>query len=187
MNMIEDVWKKISADPLTVGYSFKKIDPPSPDRKTMNKCRELCSQNLCGAYGTSWGCPPGVGTEKECLNTVRKFSNAVVLIKKFDNIDISDLKSLETLGSGHQELCRRFWNALRKEGYDALPLSDGGCRYCKKCSYPDEPCRFPDQIVTSISCYGIMMEDYMKSQNIDFKFEKDSMTLYGLILYNEPD
>jgi predicted metal-binding protein len=185
--MIEDVWKKISADPMTAGYSFKKIDPPSPDAETMSTCRKLCEQNLCGAYGTSWGCPPGVGTGEECLNIIRKFSNAAVITKKFDNIDTSDLKSLDALGKEHQEVCRRFGNALKKEGYEALPLSDGGCKYCKTCSYPDEPCRFPDQCVTSISCYGIMMEGYMKSQNIDFEFRKGSMTLYGLILYNEPD
>jgi predicted metal-binding protein len=67
-----------------------------------------------------------------------------------------------------------------------MPLADGGCKYCGECSYPNDPCRFPDQRVSSISCYGILMEEYMKAQNIDFTFEKDSVTLYGLIMYNEP-
>jgi hypothetical protein len=30
------------------------------------------------------------------------------------------------------------------------------------------------------------MEEYMDEQGIDFAFEEDAMTLYGLILYDEP-
>jgi len=184
--MIEDLWKRMSTDPLTKGYSFKKIDPPSPNDATMGKCREMCEENVCKAYGTNWGCPPGVGTGKACLKRVRSFSNALVLMKKFEKIDLKDEKLLKNLGVDHQELCRRFSDLLRKEGFKTLPLADGGCTYCKECTYPNEPCRFPDKCVTSISGYGIIMEDYLKSQNIEFKFEKDNMTLYGLILYNEP-
>jgi predicted metal-binding protein len=184
--MIGDVWKKMGGDPATDDYTFKEVVPPSPDEKTMKKCRELCAQNLCGSYGTTWGCPPGVGTAKECLRAVRSFSKAVILIKKFGNIDMSDGGLLERLCTDHQNVCRKFGHMLKREGYSVLPLSDGGCRYCGKCTYPDAPCRFPEQIMTSLSCYGIMMGDYLKTQNLDFAFEDDSVTLYGLILYNEP-
>jgi len=182
--MIEDIWKKMSVEPFMEGYSFKKIDPPSPNSASMKKCRELCAQNLCGAYGVTWGCPPGIGTEEECLKNMGGFSDAAVLIKKFDNIDLKDEELLKRLGAEHQDVCRKFANKLRGEGYKTMALTDGGCKYCKKCSCPDEPCRFPDQIVPSIAAYGIMMDEYMKSQNIDFEFKKDAMTLYGLILYN---
>jgi predicted metal-binding protein len=184
--MIEDIWKKMSADPMAEGYSFKKIGLPSPNKETMSTCRRLCAQNLCGQYGVTWACPPGTGTEEECLGTIKKFSKAAVIIREFDNIDVKDEELVEALAEDHQEVCRRFGNLLREEGYSAVPLSDGGCKYCEECSYPDESCRFPDQMVPSISSFGIIMDEYMKSQNIDFEFRKDGMTLYGLMLYNEP-
>ncbi len=28
--------------------------------------RALCRDNVCGRYGTSWACPPAVGTVEEC-------------------------------------------------------------------------------------------------------------------------
>ncbi|MCL2296375.1 MAG: DUF2284 domain-containing protein [Methanomassiliicoccaceae archaeon] len=183
--MIEDVWKGISADPIMEGYCFKKADPPSPDAMSIKKCRELCAQNLCGEYGVTWGCPPGIDTEEGCLKTVRGFPNAALLIKEFNNIDLKDKELIRKLGISHQNACRKLGLELRKEGYRALALTDGGCKYCKKCSYPDDPCRFPDQRVTSISAYGIMMDVYLRSQNIDFRFRDDGMTLYGLILYEE--
>jgi len=184
--MIEDVWKNMSADPAAKGYSFRKIGLPSADAGSMSKCRELCAQNLCGAYGVTWGCPPGVGSEAECLKEMRSFSNAAILIKEYGGIDLKNKDLLERLGAEHQELCRRFCNALRKDGYRASAFSDGGCRYCGECSYPDDPCRFPDQRISSISSYGILMDEYMGSQGIDFSFKDNGMTLYGLVLYDGP-
>jgi len=183
--MIEGVWDKMPKDPTAEGCSLRNIGLPSPDAESISKCRELCAQNLCGAYGVTWGCPPGVGSEEECLKAVGCFSKAAILIKKFENVDPSDLALAERLGAEFQDVCRRFGNALREHGYRVMPLSDGGCKYCGECSYPEEPCRFPEQMVPSISSYGIMMEEYMKAQNIDFEFGEDSFTLYGLILYDD--
>ncbi|MDR3074486.1 MAG: DUF2284 domain-containing protein [Candidatus Methanoplasma sp.] len=184
--MIEDLWKKMKPDPVAEGYSFIKVGLPEPNTETMSRCRELCAQNLCGAYGLTWGCPPGVGTAEECLAVIAGFSKAALIAKKYDEIDINDRDLLERLGIEHREVCRKFGNALRREGFRVLPMADGGCKYCVKCTYPDSPCRFPDQRVPSISCFGILMDGYLKSQNIEFGFSKDSMTLYGLILYDEP-
>ena len=184
--MIEDVWKKMSADPAATGCCFKEIGTPSPDAASMKKCRDLCAQNLCGEYGVTWACPPGVGSDRDCLKDIKSFSKAAVIIKKYEDVDLKDRAATGKLAVEFQDTCRRFGNMLRKNGYRVLPLSDGGCKYCKKCSYPEEPCKFPDQKMASVSSYGIEMEEYMKKQNIDFKFSDDSMTLYGLILYDEP-
>jgi len=184
--MIERVWKKMSADPAVKGYAFKKIDLPCANSESMSLCRSRCAENLCGEYGKTWGCPPGIGSGEECLNILKSFSGVAVLIKDFDNVDLTNAALLAKNGTDHQEVCRRFCIMLRGEGYEVLPLSDGGCKYCKECSYPDEPCGFPEQRVTSVSCYGILMEEYMKSQNIDFDFRDDAVTLYGLLFYNEP-
>ena len=183
--MIEDVWTRMSADPLMEGYSVKKVGLPSPSAASMKTCRELCAQNLCGAYGVTWGCPPGVGTEAECMKTIGDFSDAAVIIMEFRKMDLKDIELLKKFGGAHQDVCRKFCNELRKEGYKAVALTHGGCSYCGECSYPDDPCRFPDQMVSSISAYGIMIDEYLRSQNIDFQFRDDGMTLYGLILYKK--
>ena len=182
--MVIESWRKMESDPLACGYSIVEVSPPTPDKRSMSKCRELCGQNLCGAFDNNWGCPPGIGTEDVCLGIIGRYSKAAVIKKRFSDLDFTDKPHIDELAKDHQELCRRFGNLLRREGYDTLTLADGGCSYCAKCSYPDSPCRFPDQRVTSVSSYGILMEDYLKSQNIDFSFEDDSMTLYGIILYN---
>ena len=183
--MIVDAWNDMAGDPLVEGYSIREIGIPSPNEESISKCRELCGQNLCGTFNANWGCPPGVGTERECLGIVGKYSKAILLKKRFENIDFNDRSLIADIANGHQEVCRRFGNILRGKGYDTLPLADGGCTHCKSCSYPDAPCGFPDQRVTSVSCYGILMEDYMRSQGVDFSFEGNAMTMYGIMLYND--
>ena len=186
MTMVERLWEEMSDEPLAKNYEIRTIGPPAPTDETMSKCRELCGQNLCGTFNANWGCPPGVGSEKECLSLVKRYFDAAVIMRRYDGIDLKDKTITDRIVKDHQELCRRFGNVLRKNGYDVLPLADGGCTYCGTCSYPDSPCRFPDQRITSVSCYGILMDEYMGSQGVDFTFEKESMTLYGIMLYNTP-
>lgn len=173
------------ADPLAEGYDLKLVEVPEPNQNSMKKCRELCKQNTCGAYNVTWSCPPGIGSINDCLAQIDKYKHGLTIFRKFD-VDLENKELVKKYAVEHQEIVRRFANLLRKNGYDVLPLADGGCTYagCDKCTYPDEPCRYPEMIVPSISAFGILMGNYMESQGIEFTFEKNAMTLYGVILYN---
>lgn len=43
--------------------------------------REICSQNVCRCYGTTWACPPGVGTEEECIARLRSYDKMLLFSK----------------------------------------------------------------------------------------------------------
>jgi len=184
--MIREIWNAISSESGFEEYEFNVIEPPKCDVNYMSKCRKLCFENKCGKFGTNWGCPPGIGDEEECLELIKLYPKAVLLSRKFENVDVNDADKIADMGSGHQEICRRFANAMRHAGYkEVLPLGDGGCNYCGVCSYPKEPCKFPEQMVPSVSGFGICMDEYLNSNGIDFRFEDNVVTLYALILYEE--
>ncbi|UAL07554.1 MAG: DUF2284 domain-containing protein [Candidatus Methanogranum gryphiswaldense] len=182
--MIADIWSKLSSEPDFNEFKIKVIAAPSPDIHTISTCRKLCRQNRCGSFNRNWGCPPGAGTDEDCLWLIHEYHKAVVISRKFDDANMKDLDFIDKSAHRHQDMIRKMSTAMKKAGYkDVLPLSDGGCKYCGECSYPDEPCRFPDQMIPSVSGFGIIMEEYLGSQGIDFKFEDDAFTLYGLILF----
>ncbi len=184
--MIDEVISKMSSEPGFEGCQVKVIEPPRSTLHTIKTCRKLCHQNRCGSYGRSWGCPPALGKDDENLEYINHFRHAVLISHRFENVDMKDLEFIEKSAEQHQDLCRRVANAIRKKGIsDVLPVCSGACKYCGECTYPDAPCKFPEQMVPSVSGFGIIMEDYLQSQNISFKFEDNAFTLYGLVLYRE--
>lgn len=183
--MIEDVWANIKTRPGFAGCQMVKAKPPVTDANSIAGCRKLCRENRCGTYGSNWGCPPGAGTDSDCLQLIRQYENAIVIYRRIENVDIHQKDLVKSYSDEHQSLCRRMAEAMRKAGYrDVLPLANGGCSYCGTCAYPD-PCRYPGQMVPSVSAFGINMDTYLNSVGLSFAFEERAFTLYSLILYNK--
>jgi len=180
---ISELWDQYIGDDKSL-YTFKEIAPPKPTASQGDECRALCQQNVCKSLGTNWGCPPGTGTIGECLGALKMFRKTAVIYRRF-NVNHKDRDCLAVISREHQTMLRGFSDLLRKGGYKTLPLSDGGCSYCERCPYP-LPCTHPDERVPSVSAYGILMMPYMEDNGIPFKFEDNAVTLYALLLYNDP-
>lgn len=183
--MIEDIWAEIKTKPGFSRCQMVKSKPPAVTAHSMSECRRLCKDNKCGTYNVNWGCPQGAGTEEECIGLVKQYAKAVIIYQRIENVDIHDSELVSSYSYEHQGLCRRMANAMREAGYrDVLPLSNGGCGYCGTCAYPN-PCRYPPQMVPSVSAFGINMDEYINSLGLNFAFEDRAFTLYGVILYNK--
>ena len=57
--------------------------------------RKMCEGNQCGCYGTTWACPPAVGSLEECRERIRQFS-CMYLFSKFyvleDSFDLDGMR-----------------------------------------------------------------------------------------------
>lgn len=181
MNGKTEILKGILSRPDFSGYEALWTEAPSVDVPQVRHYRELCAENKCGCYGTTWGCPPGSCTEQEAVDMMSRYSGAVVLYRRFEIPDDADEAFYTRITKMCQENIRKLSLVAKSEGIENLPLGDGGCTYCNKCSYP-EPCRYPDRRVISISGMGVDMESYLKERGIEFKFEKGAVTLYSILL-----
>ena len=52
---------------------------------------------------------------------------------------------------------QKMWDALEKDYPDLLAMGTGGCTKCKKCTYPDAPCRFPNRMCPSMEGAGLVV------------------------------
>ncbi len=171
-------WKEVAASVLPDGIEIAEWGFPEHSEESFLRARSLCKENKCGSYGTSWGCPPG------CDLSVGKISgrfSRVGVFKRRYVVDLGDKDAIERMGEETQTSVRNVVIALRKEGYDCMGFSDGGCRYCGVCAYP-EPCRFPEMLVPSISVLGLDLKGYMASNGEELRFEKGSVTMYGFVM-----
>jgi hypothetical protein len=65
-----------------------------------------------------------------------------------------------------------------------LPMGSGGCgQNCGTCTYPDEPCRFPDRAFTSMEAYGLLVTDVCKSAETPYYYGKNTVTFTSCVLF----
>lgn len=144
--------------------------------------RQMCSANRCGSYGKRWCCPPGCGTLEECQKRVEQFSHALVMLTVTSLEDSFDFEGMVEGKEQHQALFGQAVDELRAQGIDILPLGAGGCPGCESCTYPDAPCRFPQQLTTPMEAYGMMVSDVCKSCGLHYCGANSTVTYVSMIL-----
>ncbi len=177
--IVSELIKDIPGCSVKVGVSR-----PNVTFASVAKNRSLCRTNTCGNYNTSWTCPPNCGTSEYCIEKIGSYRDADIIMKRYDNVDFSDSQKLDEMMNGFRSMCRDVMIGCRKAGFDVIAFADGPCSYCKECAFiKGKKCYHPDMQVPSVSGYGIDMTSYMKEIGIEFSFSKDSVTLYGVLLF----
>ena len=68
---------------------------------------------------------------------------------------------------------------------DYLLLSNEGCGRCKKCTYPDSLCRFPEHLHHSIEGYGFQIYELAKAAGIKYNNGENTVTFFGGLLFRK--
>ena len=63
-----------------------------------------------------------------------------------------------------------------------LPLSSGACSLCRKCTYPDRPCRFPGKRLSSMEAYGLLVSDVCQKSGLPYYYGPKTITFTACIL-----
>ena len=163
-----------------------KVHAPLPkvSYASIEKNRSLCRTNMCGHYNHSWTCPPNCGSAESCLERIDSYRDCDVIMKTFRDVDFSDTTAVDRMMNGFRDTCREVMIGCRKAGFDVMAFADGPCSYCRECAFTEgKKCRHPDMQVPSVSGYGFDMTDFLKRIGESFGFSKDTVTLYGVILF----
>ncbi|MDR3173596.1 MAG: DUF2284 domain-containing protein, partial [Treponema sp.] len=118
--------------------------------------RDACAVNKCGQYGKSWSCPPGCGTFEECEVKLRQYHRGLLLQSTGEMEDPFDVDVMTSTADDHAERFKLFKKSIENQ-YKGVFFIGGVCRNCEKCTYPDAPCRFPDQISYSLEGLGMIV------------------------------
>ena len=144
--------------------------------------RAACAENKCGAYGTRWSCPPGCGTLEECDERIRKYKRGIILQTTGQLEDEFDGEGTMETARLHGEHCDAFAKAVRKIYPNCLMIGAGACTRCESCTYPEEPCRFPDELSASMEALGMVVSDVCQDNNLPYYYGKGTLTYTGCVL-----
>lgn len=152
----------------------------------MAEVRDMCAVNKCKSYDKNWACPPACGSVEECTAAIRSFDSGVIVQTTVQLEDEFDFEGMADAAKRHGESFIKMLNRIRElTDEPILALGSGGCTKCKKCTYPDEPCRFPDRLVHPMEGFGILISDVCKKNDIVYNHGRGTLTYVGCFLFND--
>ena len=145
--------------------------------------RLLCEGNQCGHYGSTWACPPAVGSYNSCVAKCRSYENVCLLSTVTDLKGQYDFRGWHRARIFHEAATAKSARLFRAHYPGALVLSTEGCILCDQCTYPDAPCRYPDQIFPSVEGYGIVVMDLASKTGLSYNNGPETVTYFSFVLF----
>ena len=144
--------------------------------------RDMCAADRCHAYGRSWSCPPACGTEEQCQSHINRYSRGILLQTTGDMEDDFDVDALYQTEQRHKAAFSTLVRQIRTLYPNCLPLTAGCCTLCRKCTYPQSPCRFPKKRFSSMEAYGLLVSDVCLKSGVKYYYGPKTMTYTSCIL-----
>lgn len=148
--------------------------------------RKACEVNACGNYGRSWMCPPDVGEIDDLIQQAKQYKWAVVYQTVGTLEDSYDFEGMMEAGQKHNQLAQTISSAVSPEmNQPYLHLGAGGCRVCEVCAKKvGEPCRFPEQAMSSLEAYGVSVSELAALCGMNYINGVNTVTYFGTLLYD---
>ena len=174
----ELLMEKLAELPL---YIYDFIDPR--ELEFNNRIRWIC-ENECPMYGTSWACPPGVGSVAVCEGRCRSFENCLLISSIVEVADIANLEETLATRSDHEALTNQVRDIMEELGVKPFILSTEACAICERCAYLDgEKCRFPEKMHPCVESHGINVVPVMERLGLEFQFGANVVTWISLLFF----
>lgn len=146
--------------------------------------RFACEQNCCGRYATCWVGPPAIGDVADLMAKVMSYAIVLVIQTVGKLEDSYDYEGMMAAKDYHITVYQKALAEVKATWPDQrlLALDAGCCDLCPKCTYPDEPCRHPDEAIPSVEVFGINVNPMLEACGLKYNNGKDTVSYVGLIL-----
>ena len=149
------------------------------------RVRYVC-EHECPMYGTSWACPPAVGTVEACRERVLSYPGALVFTSLAEVSDIADMAATLATRGAHEALTRQVRDILLQFSPDVLTLSTESCAICERCAYLDGlPCRLPGKMHPCVESHGINILPTLETLGVPFQYGENVVSWFSLLFYND--
>ena len=156
------------------------------DLAVREEVREMCAADKCHIYNTSWACPPACGDIYDLERQMHEYTHCTVVQTVMELEDEFDGETIMEAAATQFERFYKLIEDLDAAGLSAqvMTLSSGHCRVCKTCTYPDEPCRFPDERLVSMEAAGLYVAETCLKAGIPYNHGKNTIAYSSCDLYN---
>ncbi|MDO5798086.1 MAG: DUF2284 domain-containing protein [Eubacteriales bacterium] len=164
-------------------YEYRILDTKA--LSVAERVRIVCKQE-CERYGTTWACPPAVGTLKECENRIHGYDHAVFFSSVAEVSDLMNMEEMLSTRDAHEELTTEIAEYLQREGMDTFTLSTESCDICRECAYPKgEPCRHPERMHPCLESHGIVVSEIVEQKQMEYNLGGNTILWFSMVLFRE--
>ena len=148
----------------------------------MQEIRDMCNPDKCDRYGKSWSCPPACASLEEMRERVRSYGGGLLVQTVGELEDSYDWEGIMDTGARHKEYFQRMYDALRKDEAQVLAMGAGACSLCDPCTYPSEPCRFPDKASASMEACGLYVSKVCTDNGLAYNYGQNKIAFTSCFL-----
>ena len=164
-------------------YIYAWVEPKNLEFS--DRVRWIC-QHECAMYGTTWACPPGVGTVEECKAKCLRYNKCLLISTITEVADISDLQATLATRADHEALTDQVGDILSSLGAEPYILSTEACAICKRCAILDnKPCRHPEKMHPCVESQGINIIPTLEENGLEFQYGSNVVTWVSLLLFTD--
>lgn len=179
MSRLEILEARLAELPL-VEYGFLKAG----DVEFSERVRTIC-ETECPRYGTSWACPPAVGTVAECEKRCRAYTDFFVFTTMAEVDDITDTELTLATRNDHEEVARQVREVFREIYGPCLVLSTESCALCRDCTYPQgKPCRYPARMLPCVESHGIIVTDLAEKAGLTYFADYNTVIWFSAVFFS---
>lgn len=149
---------------------------PSPE------VRKMCAAGRCKMYAHSWACPPACGAVEASGELFLRFRAGLLLQTTGQMEDDFDLSAIRETEKIHKERFETIARQARLIDPLCLPMAAGACTRCRKCTYPDRPCRFPGKVFPSMEARGLLVGEVCRASGLEYNYGPRTITYTACIL-----
>jgi len=144
--------------------------------------RAMCNAKQCNKYDTTWSCPPVCPTLDEMRSIVTGYAGGVLVQTVGELEDSYDWEGIQDAGALHKENFERMQERIRKEYRSVFAMGAGSCTLCETCTYPGEPCRFPDRMSSSMEACGLFVSKVCTDNGLAYNYGQNKIAFISCFL-----
>jgi len=142
----------------------------------MPEVRDMCRADRCHQYGKNWRCPPGCGSIEDAARQAAQYAQGILVQTVGVMADEFDYETIQATGEKHKQNFAALVEQVRAGHPDMLPMGAGTCTICERCTYPDDPCRFPEKSIASMEAYGLWVSRVCELSGMAYSYGKNTLT-----------
>ena len=140
----------ISAYPI---YEYRILD--TSDLSAETRVRQICRQE-CERYGSTWACPPAVGTLEACEKRIRSYGKAVFFSSVAEVSDLMNMQEMLSTRDAHEELTTEVVGFLKEQGFDTFTLSES---------------------------HGVVVSEIVEKEHMEYNLGGNTILWFSMVLY----